>query len=53
MSAVDGFDFTTACATRLMFSGYMAGSRLPTWRIWVGHLNRHPLQNPFIVTRSG
>ena len=36
---------------RLTFTGNMAGSRLPTSRIWIGHNNRHPLQNPFIVTR--
>jgi hypothetical protein len=48
---IDGFDFRTACAQRLTFTGNMAGSRLPTSRIWIGHNNRHPLQNPFIVTR--
>jgi hypothetical protein len=48
---IDGFDFRTACAHRLSFTGNMAGSRLSTARIWIGHNNRHPLQNPFIVTR--
>ena len=48
---IDGFNFRTACAQRLTFTGNMAGSRLPTSRIWIGHNNRHPLQNPFIVTR--
>jgi hypothetical protein len=48
---IDGFDFRTACAQRLSFLGNMAGSRLSPARIWIGHNNRHPLQNPFIVTR--
>jgi len=48
---IDGFDFRTACARSLSFLGNMAGVKLPTYRLWVGHYNRHPLQNPFIVTR--
>ena len=48
---IDGFDFRTACARSLSFSGYMNGAKLPISRIWLGHYNMHPLQNPFIVTR--
>jgi hypothetical protein len=48
---VDGFNFRTACATSLTFYGAAAGTRLPTTRIWIGHGNRHPLQNPFTVHR--
>jgi hypothetical protein len=48
---LDGLDFTTACATRLGFSGRMNGSLLPSRRIWVGHYGRHPLQNPFVILR--
>ena len=48
---VDGVDIRTACARRLAFSGSLNGVKLPTWRIWIGHGNRHPLQNPFAVMR--
>ena len=48
---VDGINFKTACARRLAFSGSMNGALLPVRRIWVGHGNHHPLQNPFVVTR--
>ena len=49
---IDGFDFHTACAHKVVFGGSMAGHRLPTWRIWIGHDGRHPLQNPFAVLRT-
>ncbi|MEO8570411.1 MAG: hypothetical protein ABI553_01810 [Chloroflexota bacterium] len=49
---IDGLDFRTACATRLWFKGSMAGVKLPTSRIWIGHWGRHPLQNPFVVLRN-
>lgn len=48
---IDGLDFKTACATRLWFRGSMSGSRLPIGRIWIGHNGRHPLQDPFVITR--
>jgi hypothetical protein len=48
---IDGIDFKTACARRLVFSGSMNGVKLPVGRIWIGHNNRHPLQNPFAVSR--
>lgn len=48
---IDGLDFRTACATRLSFGGSMSGAKLPIGRIWIGHYGRHPLQNPFVVTR--
>jgi hypothetical protein len=48
---IDGLDFRTACANRLGFAGYMNGTLLPTSRIWIGANGRHPLQNPFVVTR--
>ena len=48
---VDGVDFKTACARRVTFGGLMNGAKLPVGRIWIGHYNRHPLQNPFTVTR--
>ncbi len=48
---IDGLDFTTDCASRLSFGGRMGGLRLPTSRIWVGHLGRHPLENPFVVVK--
>ena len=48
---VDGIDFKTACARRLAFSGSLNGVKLPIGRIWIGHGNHHPLQNPFAVTR--
>ncbi|HEX5825272.1 MAG TPA: hypothetical protein VFY18_12510 [Candidatus Limnocylindrales bacterium] len=49
--AVDGIDFKTACARRLAFSGSLNGAKLPVGRIWIGHGNHHPLQNPFAITR--
>ena len=49
---IDGLDFRTACATRLWFKGSMAGAKLPTGRIWLGHRGRHPLQNPFVILRN-
>lgn len=39
---IDGFDFRTACAHKLGFSGAMAGAKLPTGRIWIGHDGKHP-----------
>jgi hypothetical protein len=48
---LDGLDFTTECATRLLFGGRMNGALLPVRRIWVGHAGRHPLQNPFVILR--
>lgn len=49
---LDGFDFRTACAHKLVFGGSMAGLKLPTGRIWIGHFGKHPLQNPFAVLRT-
>jgi hypothetical protein len=49
--AVDGINFKTACARRLAFSGSLNGVKLPTRRIWIGHGNRHPLENPFVIVR--
>jgi hypothetical protein len=48
---IDGIDFKTACAHRLAFAGSMAGHKLPVGRILIGHRNRHPLENPFVVIR--
>ena len=48
---IDGFDFRTACATRLWVRSSMNGSRLPIGRIWIGRAGRHPLQNPFVIRR--
>jgi hypothetical protein len=48
---IDGLDFKTACARSVAFRGAMAGHKLPTWRIWLGHYGRHPLENPFVVIR--
>ena len=48
---IDGLDIKTACATRLRVQGSIAGKLLPIGRIWVGHAGRHPLQNPFVITR--
>ncbi len=50
---IDGFNFTTACASRLAVGGRMDGVRLATWRIRIGHLDHHPLENPFVVLRIG
>ncbi len=49
---LDGFDFRTACAHKLVFSGAMNGVKLPIGRIWIGHDGKHPLQNPFAVLRT-
>lgn len=49
---LDGFDFKTACARKLVFSGAMNGVKLPVGRIWLGHDGKHPLQNPFAVLRT-
>ena len=49
--AIDGVDFKTACARRLAFSGSLNGVKLSIRRIWIGHYNRHPLENPFVVIR--
>jgi hypothetical protein len=51
--AIDGFDFTTKCARQVSFAGRMNGVRLATWRIRVGHWDRHPLENPFAIRRIG
>lgn len=48
---VDGLDLTTDCATRLRISGAVNGTLLPTGRIWIGANGRHPLQNPFTITK--
>lgn len=48
---LDGLNLTTDCATRLTIGGRMNGLLLPVRRIWLGHLGRHPLQNPFVVLR--
>jgi ABC-type transport system substrate-binding protein len=48
---VDGLDFRTACAHRVTFSGSAAGAKLPISRIWIGHRNQHPLENPFVIIR--
>jgi hypothetical protein len=48
---LDGLNFTTECATRLGVGGRMNGVLLPVRRIWIGHLGRHPLQNPFVILR--
>ena len=49
---IDGLDFTTACAHKLVFGGSMNGLKLSTGRIWIGHDGRHPLQNPFAILRT-
>jgi len=49
---LDGFDFKTACARKLVFGGAMAGTKLPVGRIWIGYYGKHPLQNPFAVWRT-
>lgn len=48
---IDGLDFKTACAKTVSFRGGMSGHKLPTWRIWLGHYGRHPLENPFVIVR--
>ena len=48
---IDGFDFRTACAKSLGFGVRGDGVRLPTWRIFIGRYDRHPLENPFAVRR--
>jgi hypothetical protein len=48
---IDGFNFQTACARRIAFSGAMSGALLPISRIWIGRANHHPLQNPFAIVR--
>jgi len=48
---IDGFNFTTACARQITFSGRLDGWRLSTGRIVIGRSDRHPLQNPFAVRR--
>jgi hypothetical protein len=48
---IDGLNFKTDCAKRLGFTGWMGTHKLPIGRIWIGHRNRHPLQNPFVVSR--
>jgi len=51
--AIDGFDFRASCASRISFGGRADGVRLATWRIRLGHFDRHPLENPFVVSRVG
>jgi hypothetical protein len=48
---VDGFNFRTECGQSLRFTGFMSGNKLALNRIVIGHDNRHPLQNPFTITR--
>ena len=51
--AIDGFDFVTSCAKHLTFYGRMGSFRLTDGRIWIGHYGRHPLENPFTISRIG
>ncbi len=48
---VDGLDFRAPCAHRVLFAGSAAGAKLPVSRIWIGHRNLHPLENPFVIVR--
>ena len=48
---IDGFDFRTACAQSVGFGVRADGVRLPTWRIFIGRYDRHPLENPFVIGR--
>ncbi len=48
---IDGLDFRTDCAHRILFSGSVSRVKLPTNRIWIGHRNQHPLENPFVIVR--
>ena len=50
---IDGFNFATACASRITFGGRMDGVRLATGQIRIGHYDRHPLENPFVIRRIG
>ncbi len=48
---IDGLDFKTDCARRVTFAGSVAGDKLSVRRIWIGHGNHHPLENPFVIVR--
>lgn len=48
---IDGLDFRTDCAHRVLFSGSVSRVKLPTSHIWIGHRNHHPLENPFVIVR--
>lgn len=49
---IDGLTFKTACAPRLAFAFKSAGHRLAADRIVVGHDDRHPEHDPFVITRT-
>ena len=48
---VDGLDFVTACAQRLAVGGAINGHKLAVSHIWIGHRNRHPLENRFVIVK--
>ena len=48
---IDGLNFRTACASSVTFLGKVAGHDLGVRRIWIGHHRRHPLKNPFTISR--
>jgi hypothetical protein len=48
----DGFDFTTHCAPALEFGFRSDGKAVPLNRISIGHGERHPGHNPFVIART-
>jgi hypothetical protein len=48
---IDGFNFRASCANQLTFVGRMGGVKLSPMRIRIGRLDRHPLENPFVLRR--
>jgi hypothetical protein len=48
---VDGLNFRTDCARRIVIAGGMNGSKLGVGRFWIGRGNHHPLENPFVIAR--
>ena len=49
---IDGFTFQTRCAPRLGFGFKADGHPLAAGRLVIGHLDRHPRQDPFTITRT-
>ena len=48
----DGFDFVTHCAPALEFGFKSDGKVVPVKYISIGHAERHPAHNPFVISRT-
>lgn len=49
---IDGVDFRTACAPKLVVNLRSDGRSLPIERIFIGRDGSHPLSDPFVIQRA-